>query len=286
MFDDFDAAIHTIISIRESDDHWPSCVAKRLVLRHVAEMESFYTTAFHYPLRDECEFEDLILQLEKAREKQQKEQKDAVNALVELVYKMWSAKRGTAPLEGRHEFERDLEAMWNEYRLLHGEDAEIRLFLAELYDANAYDVWHFEKYLESLGDTVRLRYKKEHGELIFEEDSDWNVLKGAKDYLSDNWCPVRMPWLTDFYLVLLFDNLRASCKKALTGPEDSARFVRTDVVELWMPNLTLIRNELASRAYDPTETIRRLRQLEEKGGVFVVPSLAYSLLQLQLEGRK
>lgn len=88
----------------------------------------------------------------------------------------------------------------------------------------------------------------------------------AHDYLYTAW--MHTPWLTTRLLTNLLDADLAAVPAAVWHHAPSPA-----------EPLALIRAEVAAGLYDPEETLRRLRQCEERG--VYVHSLAYPLLRLQ-----
>jgi hypothetical protein len=88
----------------------------------------------------------------------------------------------------------------------------------------------------------------------------------AHNYLYTDW--MHTPWLTTRLLTNLLDADLAAIPATVWHHAPSPA-----------ETLALIRAEVASGLYDPEETLRRLRQYEERG--VYVHSLAYPLLRLQ-----
>jgi hypothetical protein len=164
------------------------------------------------------------------------------------------------------------------------DDGYFRRSLADLSsDADLFKIQTFEGYLHGLARARRYLARIE-GELEQQRppnDLDVLGLDVAKEYLTEEYSPVRMQWLTDSILVLIFDALLLAAKVSLTKAGLFVRFRARRDVAIWMTNLMLFRNELASRMYDPKEMLRRLRRFEDAKGTYVIPSLVYPLLESQ-----
>lgn len=91
-----------------------------------------------------------------------------------------------------------------------------------------------------------------------------------------------MPWLTNFILWNLFDDLILLAKTTLADKGSSARFTRKRHAVSWLTNLILFRDEIDSGNYDARELAKRLRLEEEARGTYVISSVVYPLLELQM----
>jgi len=151
-------------------------------------------------------------------------------------------------------------------------------------DADLFKIHAFEGYLYrvALARRCLAKIEDELEQGRPPDDLDTLGLNVTKDYLTEEHSPVRMSWLTDFILLLIFDALLLAAQVSLTKAGLFVRFRARKDVAFWMTNLLLFRKELASRTYDPKEMIRRLRQFEDAKGTYVIPSLVYPLLELQV----
>jgi hypothetical protein len=186
-----------------------------------------------------------------------------------------------------------LERLWSDNCVTY-DDHFFRKMLAALNGTDFYKLLSFEEYLSSVVSSRRYLGRIEAGVESPPDDlvDSLNAIgphnrrvdlgvELAKQYLDDRASWMRMPWLTDFLLLLIFDGLLLMAKISLKNPDLFLRFRESRDVALWVTNLSLFCNEIDSHNYDPQELIRRLRHFEDSNGVYVIPSLVYPLLESQ-----
>ena len=161
-------------------------------------------------------------------------------------------------------------------------ESHFRIFLAELEGIKG--IWRieiFENYLLEVALSRKCLWEleaKAEGRLKDESME----LGTAKRYLAEQDWGLHMSWLTDFILWNIFDSLILLAKTTIVDKSSSVRFRRMRHAVSWLPNLILFRDEIDSGNYDAREWDRRLRHEEDVTGTYVIPSLVYPLLELQM----
>ena len=273
--------------------------AKRKLVCYQQEIHTFYGKTFCYPIEEEFAFGHLVYQFKQSAAD---ERPLIVTQMEQMIQKLWYAKHDHVPSDGGKEFyahsvfeevmrlrravdEKDERMCGYCLDYLWGGDTDhdyFRHFLADLNDADLWKIELFESYLREIAWSLIYLSEVESGAYKAGNDFDQLGLDIAKRYLHDTVSEVRTPWLTDFILLLLFDVLILTAKISLKEAGLFVRFRARKDVALWLTNLLLFRNEIASRCYDSSEMTRRLRGFEDAKGTYVIPSLVYPLLELQV----
>ncbi|HVS88483.1 MAG TPA: hypothetical protein VHF01_09730 [Candidatus Acidoferrum sp.] len=279
--------------IRSAKDY---AQAARNLLYSVDEIVSYVKDVFNYPLKDESDFFQMVAEFRRSHHHDNKQL--FVTAMEKIVKELWFSKRTSEPTGSGEEFYpravfdrlEDLKKAVSQnddkmagYALDDLDDeGYFRNFLAAVSGATAWKVDKFQSYLLRVSATRRYLWGLEANQATVDEDLERDGLETAKQYLEEREIEVRMPWLTDFILSVILDALILIARAAFAKSGFYLRFRSKKDVAIWLTNMMLFRNEVVSRNYDARELIRRLRQHEDSKGTYVIPSLVYPLLELQI----
>jgi hypothetical protein len=259
-------------------------------------LDAHLQRVFNYPVRVECNFFRLVYQFRHSGNVGNRRLFAA--EMDKSVREIWFSTGATEPpsetgpdVYSRRVFEKidDLKEAASENDHQRAEfalddlerEGYFREFLARVSGATRWKVDKFHDYLKQLAHFRRYLSRLEQRHQVIHEDQEAELLSLVREYLDENEIEVRMPWLTDFIVTMIFDMLLIEARCACDNPDDYLRFRRKRYVAVWLTNLRLFRNEVASRTYDALEMVRRLRHHEDSKGAYVIPSLIYPLLNLQ-----
>jgi len=168
-------------------------------------------------------------------------------------------------------------------------DVIFREALAELSGGDLFRVQEFEKFLQSVVCHRRWFNTFSQSSIGWYVGDDRRLevdslgLEIVTKYLKpDSYVPLQFPWLSDFLLLMVFDGLIFEAKYSIEQEQPLVRFKTCKDMPILINNLTLLRNEICARHYDAKELVRRLRHMEDVDRSYVMPSLVYPLLELQV----
>lgn len=276
--------------------------AVRRVMRNVHELRQFYINTLRYRLDDEFLFEDKADEFKSAEasrksllanemeqlafqccfaqdsdlSKKENETSDLYWLLQDLASLKEAVLRNDVKMVGLY-----LNNIWPEK---FGDSLEENHFRRAMATASGTDLSKVEQFEEHLLSAIvcrrHLKWYEREGQSQAAQLDELG-LDVAKAYIETHDSYIRIPWLTDFMLVLVFDVLLTAARLHMLQPKYRFRFLVKKATARWLAGLTAFRNEIAGRAYDAREIIRRLRQYEDSYELYGVPSLVFPLLEIQ-----